>query len=76
MKFSKIIMLALVLSMTTTTYLNAQNQKTTQTVQYDFLKGLTKANEDDMSDQQIMLDGESIPVYSAEGKQVRGMEMM
>ena len=26
MKFSKIIMLALVLSMTTTTYLNAQNQ--------------------------------------------------
>ena len=61
MKFSKIIMLALVLSMTTTTYLKAQNQKTTQTVQYDFLKGLTKANEDDMSDQQIMLDGESIP---------------
>ena len=61
MKFSKTIMLALVLSMTTTTYLKAQNQKTTQTVQYDFLKGLTKANEDDMSDQQIMLDGESIP---------------
>jgi len=76
MKFSKIIMLALVFSMTTTTYLNAQNQKTTQTVQYDFLKGLTKANEDDMSDQQIMLDGESIPVYSADGKRVRGMEMM
>ena len=76
MKLSKIIMLALVFSVTTTTYLNAQNKKASQTVQYDFLKGLTKANEDDMSDQQIMLDGESIPVYSAEGKRVRGMEMM
>ncbi|MDB9836330.1 TlpA family protein disulfide reductase [Flavobacteriaceae bacterium] len=76
MKFSKIIMFALVFSVTTTTYLNAQNKKASQTVQYDFLKGLTKANEDDMSDQQIMLDGESIPVYSAEGKRVRGMEMM
>jgi len=41
-------MLALVLSMTTTTYLNAQNQKTTQTVQYDFLKGLTKAKEENV----------------------------
>ena len=29
-----------------------------------------------MSDQQIMLDGESIPVYLADGKRVRGMEMM
>tara|TARA_B100000768_G_scaffold171143_1_gene178180 strand:+ start:236 stop:1000 length:765 start_codon:yes stop_codon:yes gene_type:complete len=76
MKFSKIIMFALVFSATTSTYLNAQNQKASQTVQYDFLKGLTKANEDDMSDQQIMLDGESIPVYSADGERVRGMEMM
>ena len=76
MKFSKIIMFALVFSATTSTYLNAQNQKASQTVKYDFLKGLTKANEDDMSDQQIMLDGESIPVYSADGKRVRGMEMM
>ena len=76
MKLSKIIMLALVFSVTTTTYLNAQNQKASQTVQYDFLKGLTKANGNDMSDQQIMLDGEGIPVYSADGKRVRGMEMM
>ena len=76
MKFSKIIMFALVFSVTTTTYLNAQNQKASQTVQYDFLKGLTKASADDMSDQKIMLDGESIPVYSSEGKRVRGMEMM
>ena len=51
MKFSKIIMLALVFSVTTTTDLNAQNQKASQKVQYDFLKGLTKANGDDMSDQ-------------------------
>ena len=76
MKFSKIIMFALVFSVTTSTYLNAQNQKAPQTVQYVFLKGLTKANEDDLSDQQIMLDGESIPVYSADGNWVRGMEMM
>ena len=64
MKFSKIIMFALVFSVTTTTYLNAQNQKASQTVQYDFLKGLTKANGDDMSDQQIMLDGEYPGVFS------------
>ena len=69
-------MFALVFSVTTTTYFNAQDQKASQTVQYDFLKGLTKANENEMSDQQIMLDGESIPVYSAEGKRVRDMEMM
>ncbi len=76
MKFSKIIMFALVFCLTTTTLLNAQNQKASQTVQYDFLKGLTKASAEDLSDQQITLDGESVPVYSAEGKRVRGMEMM
>jgi hypothetical protein len=76
MKFSKIILFALVFSLTTTTYLNVQNQKAFQTLQYDFLKGLIKVNEDDMSDQQIMMDGESIPVYSADGKRVWGMEMI
>ncbi|MDA9262666.1 hypothetical protein N9P64_01015 [bacterium] len=76
MKFSKIIMFALVFCLTTTTLLNAQNQKASQTVQYDFLKGLTKASAEDLSDQQITLDSESVPVYSAEGKRVRGMEMM
>jgi len=44
MKFSNIIMFGLVFSLTTTTYLNAQNQKAYQTVQYDFLKGLTRSN--------------------------------
>jgi len=76
MKFSKIIMFALVFCLTTTTLLNAQNQKASQTVQYDFLNGLTKASAEDLSDQQITLDGESVSVYSAEGKRVRGMEMM
>ena len=60
MKLSKIIMFALVFSVTTTTYLNAQNQKASQTVQYDFLKGLTKA--------QVGLDAPDFSAADMNGK--------
>ncbi len=39
------------------------------------LKGLTRVEMKDLK-QQVMLDGESIPIYSKEGKRVKGMEMM
>ena len=45
MKFSKIIMFALVFSVTTSTYLNAQNQKPLKRYNMIFSKGLTKAIE-------------------------------
>lgn len=47
-----------------------------QTPQNNHLKGLTKATSKELSTQKIMLDGESIAVYTVEGKRVRGMEMM
>lgn len=39
------------------------------------LKGLRKLRDDEMQGVQIMLDGESIPVY-VDGKKVKGMELM
>ena len=59
-----------------TTNLSCQNVKKEQTNDKEYLKGLTKASESDLSDQDIMLDGESIPVYNIDGKRIRGMEMM
>ncbi len=56
-----------------------QHQETSeilQTPQDAHLKGLTKATSEDLSTQKIMLDGESIPIYTVEGKRVRGMEMV
>jgi len=44
--------------------------------QKELLTSFTKANEDDMSKQQIMLDGESIPIYNEDGERLRGVEMM
>jgi len=44
--------------------------------QPEFLKGLVKASEEDLGQQQIMLDGESIPVYKTDGTRVKGMELM
>ena len=45
-----------------TTNLSCQNVKKEQTNNdKEYLQGLTKASESDLSDQDIMLDGESIP---------------
>lgn len=44
---------------------------------FEFLKGLRKAEQDELgNDRQIMLDGESIPVYDQKGKPIKGMELM
>lgn len=45
--------------------------------QEDFLKGLKPAGDNDIDHSKpLMLDGETIPVYTADGKRVRGLEMM
>ena len=76
MRIPKIIMLAILLSSFNTFNLKAQNQELTDTSKKEYLNGLTKATESDMLNKQIMLDGESIPVYNIEGKRIRGQEMM
>jgi len=76
MKITKIIILTIILSSFSTINLNAQNQEITNVEKKEYLKGLTKASEDDLSDKQIMFDGESIPIYNIKGKRIRGMEMM
>lgn len=69
MKYQITIILAFIVCMLSVTTLNAQNEKT-------YLKGLTKATEAELGTKEIMLDGESIPVYNVEGKRIRGQEMM
>ena len=76
MKITKIIILTIILSSFSTINLNAQNQEITNVEKKEYLKGLTKASEDYLSDKQIMFDGESIPIYNIKGKRIRGMEMM
>ena len=63
--------------------LHAQDKKKVELVKKDTatyekegpLKGLRKLGDDEMQGTQIMLDGESIPVY-LDGKKVKGMELM
>lgn len=42
----------------------------------DFLAGLTKADMRDLKESQLMIDGESIPVYMFDGSRLRGPELM
>lgn len=42
----------------------------------EYLKGLTKASSAEMAKKKITLDGETIPIYTVEGKRIRGQEMM
>ncbi|WP_346880964.1 TlpA disulfide reductase family protein [uncultured Algibacter sp.] len=74
MNLAKIILLTILLSSINSINLYAQNNESNDTKIY--LKGLTKASENDLSDQEIALDGESIPVYDIKGERIRGMEMM
>lgn len=65
MKYILLVMFALILSVNGF----AQDK--------DFLKGLKPAGENDIDHTKpLMLDGESIPVYTEDGKRVRGLEMM
>lgn len=41
----------------------------------EYLKGLTKATENNFSDEKIMLDGESIAVYDADGNRLKGLKL-
>jgi hypothetical protein len=56
-------------------FLSANLFAQTETSQ-EHLKGLTKASSAEIAKKQIMLDGETIPVYTIEGKRIRGQEMM
>ena len=76
MKLKQIITIIMLLSVFTQTSLMAQNKETTKTKIEEVLKGLTKASEEDLSDKQITLDGESIPVYDANGKRIKGEKFM
>ncbi|QTD38941.1 TlpA family protein disulfide reductase [Polaribacter batillariae] len=78
MRLKLIIILTVLFSNFCLTNLVAQTQTkdSTKISKKEFLKGLTKASEKDLSDKEIMLDGETIPVYSVKGKRIRGNEMM
>ncbi|QTE22264.1 TlpA family protein disulfide reductase [Polaribacter cellanae] len=72
----KISVLTILLTCFCSINLIAQNKETDKVEKKEYLKGLTKASEKDLSDKQIMFDGESIPVYNIKGKRIRGNEMM
>ena len=63
--------------------LTAQDKKSTEpekkeTITYQKegpLKGLRKLGDDEMADQQIMVDGESFPIYNSKWERVRGEEL-
>ena len=68
MKLKQVITIAILLSFFNYTSLIAQDK--------EYLKGLTKASEKELSEKQIMFDGETFPVYDNEGKRIVGMKMM
>ena len=81
MKQIRIIIATIVLTGFVTFSCTAQNQTAIKDsvilTGEDHLNGLKKAGEDDIDpSQKIMFDGESIPVYTVEGKRIKGMEMM
>ena len=51
-------------------------QTTKNTLSEEDLKGLTKASDEDLSNKEIILDGETIPIYDIERNRIRGMEIM
>ncbi|ETN95249.1 Peroxiredoxin [Zhouia amylolytica] len=72
--FTLIMILLAIGVMTRSTY--AQNGSKTPP-KFEFLKGLRKAQEGEMNkNQQITLDGESIPVYDNTGKRLKGFSLM
>jgi|GEM_PF-7087590 len=74
MNYLKILSILLVSFLMIT---NVQAQEIDYTKKYEFLKGLKKACEGDIDpNQQIQLDGNSIPIYNLEGERLSGMELM
>lgn len=76
MKLKQFITIGILFSFFNYTSLMAQNKENTNIEKKEYLKGLTKAGEDELSDKQIMLDGETFPVYDHKGDRIRGMKMM
>jgi peroxiredoxin len=75
-KIVNVIILIVVLSNFNSITLKAQSQELISSTKKEYLKGLTKATEADMATKEIMLDGESIPVYSIEGEKIKGKKFM
>lgn len=76
MKPAQIITIAILLSFFNHSGLIAQNEENKSVEKKEYLKGLTKASENELLDKQIMLDGETFPVYDDKGERIRGMKMM
>lgn len=85
MKFKQFITIPILLGFFNYSSLMAQNKENTSIEKKEYLKGLTEASENDLSDKELTFDEsdkelkfdeESIPVYNIEGKRIEGMEMM
>ena len=76
MKFKQFIAIPILLGFFNYASLMAQNKENTSIEKKEYLKGLTKASENDLSDKEFMFDEENIPVYNIEGKRIKGAEMM
>jgi len=76
MKLKQIITIGILLSFFNYTSLMAQNKENASIEKKEYLKGLTKVGKNEMSDKQIMFDGETFPVYNNKGERIRGMKMM
>ena len=73
MKFTKIIILTLLLNSFGPSNLYAQNDSSEK---IELLKGLSLATDEYLEANQIMLDGESFPVYNVKGERLRGQKIM
>ncbi len=76
MKIKHIIILTILLSNLYSINLTAQNGTVAKFDKKELLKGLTKATEADLLSKQVMLDGETVPVYNHKGERIRGNAMM
>lgn len=76
MKFKQFITIPILLGFFNYSSLMAQNKENTSIEKKEYLKGLTEASENDLSDKELTFDEESIPVYNIEGKRIEGTEMM
>lgn len=74
MKLTKIITTLTLVFCVGAINLNAQTIKNTLTE--EDLKGLTKASDEDFSNKEIILDGETIPIYDINRNRLKEMEMM
>jgi peroxiredoxin len=76
MKPTTLIILTFALCCFSAINLSAQNKASINSETNAYLKGLVKAGDIDLIDKEIEFDGESFPVYTTEGKRVRGNIMM